>query len=51
MKQFLLIFLILFSIATKAQELLETPPGTIKINDTLYIDKGPIDNINVFRIY
>lgn len=45
MKQFLLFFLIVFSTATKAQELLEIPPGTIKINDSLFIDKGPIDNI------
>ena len=45
MKQFLLFFLILNSLTTKAQELLETPPGTIEINDSLFIDKGPIDNI------
>ena len=29
----------------QAQKLYEIPPGTIKINDSLYIDKGPIDNL------
>ena len=39
------ILVILFSFSTQGQELFEVPPGTIKINDTLFIDKGPVDNV------
>lgn len=39
----ILLFLTIFSL--QAQTLWEIPPGTIKINDSLYIDKGPVDNL------
>jgi formylglycine-generating enzyme required for sulfatase activity len=41
----ILIVLISFSSSINAQKILEIPPGTIKINDTLFIDKAPIDNL------
>ena len=40
---FSLSFLLLI-FSANAQQVYETPPGTIKINDTLFIDKAPVDN-------
>lgn len=45
MKQFFSILIIFTSFSINAQRILEVPPGTIKINDTLFIDKAPIDNL------
>lgn len=45
MKQWFCNLIIIISFSAQAQELLETPPGTIRINDSLYIDKGPVDNL------
>ncbi len=44
MKYYFLLIFLSVTLATQAQKILETPPGTIKINDSLYIDKGPVDN-------
>ena len=41
---FSLSFLLLI-FSANAQQVYETPPGTIKINDTLFIDKAPVDNM------
>jgi len=41
-------FTLIFSLliySANGQQLYETPPGTIKINDTLFIDKAPVDNL------
>ena len=35
----------LLSLAVHSQRLWEVPPGTVKINDSLFIDKAPIDNL------
>ncbi|WP_405199160.1 SUMF1/EgtB/PvdO family nonheme iron enzyme [Christiangramia sp. LLG6405-1] len=45
MKQYFTILIIFISFSINAQRILEVPPGTIKINDTLFIDKAPIDNL------
>ncbi|MDT0649144.1 SUMF1/EgtB/PvdO family nonheme iron enzyme [Autumnicola edwardsiae] len=45
MKYYFTTILIFFAFAIQAQKLFETPPGTVRVNDSLYIDKGPVDNI------
>lgn len=39
------ILIICISFSINAQKILEIPPGTIRLNDTLFIDKAPVDNL------
>lgn len=45
MRDYYTILIIFISFSVSAQKLLEIPPGTIKVNDTLFIDKAPVDNL------
>ena len=44
MKSYFSIFLVLVTFSVQSQELEVIPPGTIQLSDSLYIDKGPVDN-------
>lgn len=45
MKYYFFISFFIFSYCTFSQDFFQTPPGTIKVNNSLYIDKAPIDNL------
>ena len=45
MRYYFTILIIFISFAINAQKIIEVPPGTIRINDSLFIDKGPVDNL------
>ncbi len=45
MRIFPTILILFISFSIHAQKLLETPPGTLRINDSVFMDKGPVDNL------